>query len=341
MRARILAAALAAGLAGLAPVAPSQAPADPHAEVRGMTVSCPTWGREWGSDAMVETMARLKGLGVNWVAIHPYAGIRADGTVVMSQRWYAETSWLTRPIEEAHRLGLKILINPHLAHWGSPFSWRGAIAFDADEEWQRFFTSYQDWISHLASICRDADGFCVGSELDATVAHEARWRSIIAAVRAQVPAPLTYAANWDAYERVSFWDALDVIGVQAYFPLVNHESMPTEEELSAAWESILDRLEDAARVHNRKVLLSELGYNRSAAAARQPWAYQQGGAGAEEVQRRCLRAALSALGRERRRGVVGAFLWKWFPGEVERGNFLMSTPPMRELIGAAWGPRGG
>ncbi len=58
-----------------------KATADPYEVVRGMTISCPQAGRVWGSDAMVETMRKLKSLGVNWVTIHPYAGIRKDGSV--------------------------------------------------------------------------------------------------------------------------------------------------------------------------------------------------------------------------------------------------------------------
>ncbi len=80
-----------------------------------MIVSCQTWGREWGSQEMVKAMVELKELGVNWLAIHPYAGIRADGTVVQWERAYSDTTWLTRPIAEAHKLGLKIMIKPHLA----------------------------------------------------------------------------------------------------------------------------------------------------------------------------------------------------------------------------------
>ena len=43
--------------------------------VRGMTISCQTWGWEWGTDEMVESMRELKTLGVNWISIHPYARI--------------------------------------------------------------------------------------------------------------------------------------------------------------------------------------------------------------------------------------------------------------------------
>ena len=45
----------------------------PNEKIRGMTVSRPTDGSEWGSDAMVHTMAELKEMGITWISIHPYA----------------------------------------------------------------------------------------------------------------------------------------------------------------------------------------------------------------------------------------------------------------------------
>ncbi|MBT8487041.1 MAG: hypothetical protein HKO59_08045 [Phycisphaerales bacterium] len=311
---------------------------DPHVRVRGMTISCPGAGRVWGSDAMVETMAKLEAMGVNWVAIHPYAGISPDGTVGGSRldRMYEDTTWITRPIAEAHRLGLKIMIKPHIAYWGSPFSWRGEITFSTDEQWERFFTTYERWINRVAEISAGADAFVVGTELDRTVDREASWRRIIAGVRSRIDTPLSYAANWDQFETVPFWDALDVIGVQGYFPLVDHERVPTQAELDASWQRLVGRLETFGKRFDRRVVLAELGYNRTAEAAVRPWEYRQGGEAAELVQRRCLTAALAAL--EDSDGVVGAFLWKWFPGERNRGNFLKSTPAMQRVIQRAWTP---
>ena len=315
-----------------APMMPAHAAADPHEEVRGMTISCPGWGRVWGSDAMVETMRKLKSLGVNWITIHPYAGIRKDGTV--GGGLFSEPSSMRRPIEEAHRLGLKIMIKPHLAYWGSGFSWRGAITFETEEQWSRFFSTYESWITWLAEGCGDADAFVVGTELDQTAGFEDRWRRIIESVRARTRAPLTYSAGWDSYEKIGFWDALDVIGIQSYFPLVDHEGLPTARELEASWGRLVERLNAYAKRHNRKIVLGELGYNRSSAAARRPWEYRQGGDDAEEIQRRCLTAALRAI--EGSDTIVGAFLWKWFPGETPRGNFLKSSPAMREVIRTHW-----
>ena len=166
------------------------------APVQGMTVSCHGAGRVWGTDAMVETMRELKALGVNWIAIHPYAGIRSDGTVPMSDDWYGtNTSWLTRPIAEAHALGLQIMIKPHIAYWGSEFGWRGEIEFTRDEHWERFFQTYEAWITRVAEIAKDADAFVVGTELDRTLHYENRWRDVIRRVRDITDAPLTYSGE--------------------------------------------------------------------------------------------------------------------------------------------------
>ncbi len=48
---------------------------------KGMTISCQTWGYEWATPEMRETMVELKSLGVNWISIHPYARVRESGSV--------------------------------------------------------------------------------------------------------------------------------------------------------------------------------------------------------------------------------------------------------------------
>ena len=36
--------------------------------IRGIVISCQTWGREWGSDEMVEALREIKALGATWVS---------------------------------------------------------------------------------------------------------------------------------------------------------------------------------------------------------------------------------------------------------------------------------
>jgi len=333
---------LAACLSLLGGNTPSAAQDGQH--VRGITVSCQTWGQEWASDAFAADLDRLRELGVNWVAIHPYASIRSDGTVE-SRRFdpAAPPAWITRPIAEAHARGMQVLVIPHLAYWGSPWSWRGAIDFAGEAELRRFFDTYQAWIVGVARAAAGADGFCIANELELLAVHEREWRAIIAAVRGATSARLTWAAQWSGYRQVAFWDALDAVGVQAYFPL-SERADPPADELARAWQPIVDELREFHRRTGKPVVFTELGYRAALDAAREPWAYDEAAEGggaerarAEAVQERCLASALAAIEPERA-WLRGCFLWKWFAGPVQRANFLLNRAGMQAVIRSAWQP---
>src|SRR5262245_49977111 len=141
-----------------------------HGKVHGIVISTHTDGREWGGDLIGPTIDDIRDVGAGWVATHPYAPVRADGSIPFAGIDPAEPpAYLVRPIREAHERGVKILITPHLAYWGSPFSWRGEIGFTTDEQWERFFEDYRRFIVAVARATREADGFVVGSELDLTL----------------------------------------------------------------------------------------------------------------------------------------------------------------------------
>ena len=311
--------------------------------VHGMTISCQTWGWEWGSDGFARELDTLHALGVNWVAIHPYARIRADGRVeARSLEGGAAPEWITRPIREAHERGMSILVIPHIAYWGSPWSWRGAIEFAREEERARFFASYGEFLLRVARAAQGADGFSIGNELDRLIVHEGEWRRIIAALREVTQAKLTYASNWSDYQHVPFWDALDAIGVEAYFPL-SEAPDPDEAALEASWR---ERIAELRALHERvgkPVVFTELGYTISAEAASKPWAdgHVRGAPAreaAEKLQQRCLGVALRVIEPERD-WLRGAFLWKWFVGESRGESFRMQSETMRAVIGRAWGAR--
>ena len=284
---------------------------------------------------MKGTFADVEAIGATWVALHPYARIENDGQV----RFGAidpenPPEYLTRPIREAHQAGLKILIKPHLAYWGSRFSWRGEITFETDEQWRRFFDSYLEWILAVAGATRDADLFAVGTEVDRTVRHEEQWRGLIEAVRQKTPAPLTYAANWTDYRNVGFWDALDLIGIQAYFP-VSVVQYPEREEIQKSWQGLMDGLAAFSRDQGRRIVFTELGYNRSFKAAVEPWSPEDSVDEAGGLQRLLMDVALRSIEREPR--VVGSFLWKWFPRPRSMGpDFQLAYPEMKETLRSVW-----
>jgi len=326
-------------IAAAGPPIAAAAAETPFMFIRGMVVSCPRAGEIWGSEAMRTSLRTLKTLGVEWVAIHPYAWVRRDGELRFTPA--AETKYLDRAVQIATEADVRLFWKPHLGYWGS-FEWRGAIEFGDDEAaWQRFFDGYRQFIVDQAAFAGRAGVpiFAVGVETDKTVHREQEWREIIRAVRAVYDGEITYAANWDRVEEIPFWDAVDWIGVHAYFPL-STEPTPSLETIHGAWDRHLEQLANLSKRHGDKpVLLAEIGYNRSPAAAQEPWDYEVDDTPSTRALRRRLMEV--ALIRAEADPVVGGmFWWKWMPGTGRRRNFSMADEEARRTIEKAWASEG-
>ena len=307
--------------------------------LRGMTISCPWYGAIWDSSAMSESLADLRRLGVAQVAIHPYAGVRRDGSMRIHPA--AETGYLDGAARRVREAGLELFWKPHLAYWGS-FAWRGDITFPDDATWRRFFANYREWILDQARFAErhKIPRFAVGVELERTLGeeapwHEAEWRDILAAVRKVYSGRLVYAANWDRLDAVTFWDAVDEIGVQAYFPL-SYEDDPDEATLRHGWQKHFDALRRLSERYDKPVLFAEIGYDLAHGAAREPWQrVRPAEEDARELRSRLMRVALEEV--ERQPFIRGMFWWKWMPGDGhDDRDFPMSHPDARETLRQAW-----
>jgi hypothetical protein len=305
--------------------------------MRGMIVSCPRFGEVWGSPDMTESVRELAALGVEWISIHPYAGVARNGAV---RHWQAaETGYLGRAVEIVRAGGMKLFWKPHLAYWGS-FEWRGAIDFGDDAAaWRSFFDGYEAFIVDQATFAQAAGAelFAVGVELERTTRFADDWQRIIERVRSVYKGRITYAANWDSIERVPFWAAVDVIGVHAYFPISQSPS-PDADELRRGWDAPLAALESLSRRHDDKpIVLAEIGYNRSPDAARAPWDYEMHDSPAtRDLRRRLIEVALERIEATAR--IEGMFWWKWIPGDFRYDrNFSMRNPEARLALAEIWG----
>jgi hypothetical protein len=109
---------------------------------------------------------------------------------------------------------------------------------------------------------------------------EKYWRTLIRKVRAVYSGRLTYAANFDQYQEVGFWDALDLIGINAYFPLRTLKDRDAEgpelyDVLLDSWRTVLNRytsFREENELGSMPVLLTEIGYTRRRRATLAPWA---------------------------------------------------------------------
>ena len=168
----------------------------------------------------------LKKNNINWISQTPFAWqenpqsphIRMN--TGSNRVWWGESD---EGIKETTRLakaaGVKTMLKPHL--WIHN-SWPGEVKMENDSLWQIWFEQYGRFILHYAGLAEEAhiEVLCIGTELHHAITHEKEWRNLIQKIRSVYHGQLTYAANFtEEYKQVQFWDALDFIGVQAYFPL--------------------------------------------------------------------------------------------------------------------------
>ena len=128
-------------------------------------------------------------------------------------------------IRQAHEHGLHVLVVPHL--WVESGEWRALIDPKSDAGWARWAESYRAFLLTWAEVAREggAEMLSLGVELRSwvTTAHAPSFRAIAADVRRAYPGLLTYSANWDDVEDTLILDDLDVIGINAFYPLAENE----------------------------------------------------------------------------------------------------------------------
>lgn len=217
-----------------------------------------------------------------------------------------------RTLEQARARNLRVSLLPIVRLVRrTPTEWRGRIAPRAGEG--AWFKSYERYVLRMAKIA-EATGvarFGVGSELLTLERYEGRWRELIARVRGAYRGRLYYSANWDHFDPIRFWDALDEVGVTAYFELTRDEKKrPTPAELQDAWRGPrFDLMRLRARV-NKPLVITEIGYPSIVTAARYPWDETRKAPRDPALQEDLYRAFCDAFAGA---GVLdGFFFWNWF-----------------------------
>ncbi len=297
----------------------------------------------------LEGLKTVLNIRANWVAIVPFAFSRPGKPQVIYHvkgQWWGETpEGIRTTARMAHQLGLKVMLKPHV--WVVHQGWPGNFTLSSEADWQVWEAQYRQYILRMARLAREEgiEMLSIGTELRQVVRRRpAFWKKLINAVRRIYPGALTYTANWDNFEKVSFWDHLDYIGVSGYFPLVK-KATPEVEELVQAWESgPLPVLEAVSRRFQRPVLFTEFGYRSQDYAA---WRHWEGGHGQVNLQAQA--NAYEAFFRVfwNRSWVAGGFLWKWYthPHRGGRGHngFTPQNKPAMKVIRRWYGsnPAGG
>lgn len=242
-------------------------------------------------------------------------------------------------------MGMRVMLWPGLVLSNDPGHWWGQIGTTFTEsQWQEWFAAYRESINHYAALAQEsgADMLSLGAEAGGTTHREADWRRVVQEARERYKGLITYSAlnttPWgfphSEENRIQWWDAVDYIGVSAYYGLTDRND-PTLEQLKTTWidKGYIALLENLSKKFNKPIILSEIGYASYDGNNKMPAA----GPGSAPVdlqeQADCYQAILEVI--QDKPWIEGIFWWQWWVGQVGGSNDTSITPyhkPAEEVL---------
>jgi uncharacterized protein (DUF2147 family) len=190
----------------------------------------------------------------------------------------ASDASLVHAMQKARSLGLQVNLKPQVDSQDG--LWRAYIQPTDPTSW---FNGYSSMIGHYADLLQQNGGsvLVIGSELitlSTNSAYTAQWRSLISNLRGRFAGKLTYGGNWgsgdfaEEFTRITFQDALDYIGINAYFPVANQGQTPTVDSVKSFWTSwITQKIGPYQQQFNKPVMFTEIGYRSATGTAAAPF----------------------------------------------------------------------
>lgn len=299
--------------------------------IKGISVVAPV-------KAIDETALQpIVNLNANSIAIMPYAFCTAENPLIRynhkGQWWGESDEGVIGSIQLAHKKKLSVMLKPHL--WIAHGMYTGAFSLESEKEWKVWEDSYRDYILHFATI---ADAlkvklFCIGVELGETIKQRPQfWDSLIDTIKQIYHGKITYAANWDDYKSFPFWEKLDYIGVDAYFPLINNKT-PSVNSLKKSWQKYSNELQQINTKLHHQVLFTEYGYRNVDYNSAEPWKENEGTQN-DAAQTNAYEAFYQTFAGKK--WFAGGYVWKWYVDEishpVRKIDFTPQNKPAVKLI---------
>jgi len=305
-----------------------------------------------------EGTAALRAEGANYTAVMATYYVQTyDSTTIAPDSSSPTDAAVVAAIKNLQAQGITVTLKPHVDSldgiWRGEFTWPSADTTAAEQQaWlTAWFTSYQAFILHFAQIASENNVgiMVIGTEFTKLTGStcagscEAYWKQyVIDPLRTSYPnLTLAYGANatsaGDEFTSVSFWDDIDIIGVDGYFPLTNHAD-PTVAQLVAAWTTASGNvngfapeaaLANLAGAHPGKPFyFSEIGYTSTAGTNEAPYNYSPTGAYDVTEQEDCYEAFFEVYSQETS-WMKGVFWWDWSvsaPGTDDTGYSPQTKP---------------
>ncbi|MBL9024955.1 MAG: hypothetical protein JNL21_22345 [Myxococcales bacterium] len=292
--------------------------------------------RGYGTEANGRALDEAVALGATWVSLTPFGRVHdlTPGGIDLSFEAPFEENRkaVIAAARQAKERGLRVMLVPHL--WVESKEWRALIDPGTDEGWQAWAQAYRGFLLSWAAVAAEADIdlLSVGVELRSwvTTPRVALLLPIIDEVRARYRGLLTYSSNWDDAEATLLWDAVDLVGINAFYPLAEKDGAGFP-ELEAGGARVAAQVDAFARRLGKPVVLTEVGYTTRRDPAIRPWEWPDDMKSVtvdEEAQALAYRALLGPFIQSE--SCAGFFVWRYYadPDDVSQE--------------AAWGfsPRG-
>lgn len=288
-----------------------------------------------------ENIGPLRNINATYASIMPFGFIKSldHPEVVYNQdrQWFGETkTGVSQYVDLLHKNNMKVMLKPQIWIWRGEYT--GLLEMASETDWIQLENSYKNFILDYAELA-ETDGievFCIGTELETFIAQRPEyWRKLISEIREVYSGKLTYAANWDEYKRVPFWDILDFIGIDAYFP-ISESKTPSLEETKEGWQQWKTALKAFSHKASKKILFTEYGYRSVDFSGKEPWESNRSMNSLNlEAQQNLLEGLYQSVWKED--WFAGGFLWKWFlshekVGGIEDNQFTPQNKPAEAIV---------
>jgi len=233
-------------------------------------------GKGYGSAAFERSLDEVVAQRGTWVALTPFGRVNdlsGRGVDPTFEAPFAENrKSVAASVRAAHARGLRVMLVPHL--WVESGEWRALVDPKTDEGWKAWAKSYGDFAKAWAKVAQEAgvDLLSCGVEMRSWVTggHAPTFSQLVREIRGIYKGPLTYSANWDDVDDTIVLGDVDVIGINAFYPLTEREGAPLA-DLRDGGRRVRDRVRALAATWHKPVLFTEIGYTTRPDPALRPW----------------------------------------------------------------------
>lgn len=266
----------------------------------------------------------------NWVSVQAFCFVKSPTSGVDFDRkkfWYSQTlEGIKTYIKTAKKNRFKVFLKPHtITEYGKV--WSGNFNYATEQDWKVLETTYKTYILTLAKIAQDhqVEAMSIGVEVQNFFTKRKQFVSqLIQDVRKVFKGKITYCANWDEFDSISFWKELDFIGIDSYFT-ISQEVTPTVSQCIKNLNPIKKQLSSLSRKVNKKIVFTEFGFQSRNYAGHNPWNWEGNKRTIVNMkgQANAYQAVFDTFWKEN--WFLGGFSWKWHLDYAKSGGYFDNT----------------